>query len=703
MTRINGNNPYKAADTATTESSSATEAALVSQIDEALEALDQIDDGDLTDEYFQEKKRLTAMLKAEKAMLESGDYVNGASGTTTAEDVIPQDLEAGWNCIPPEGFSENASDRAVINGDKSRYGEYAGTVEIPNSGSSTDPNTVGFQMTDDMKAVYAETRGRDIILIVEYTNGKRESWVVKEGTVRPEPIIISAFGLSHGVTIDCSKVYRVSDGTSSSTSAVSHMMFIQGSEHDDTLIGSQSKDLIVGWAGDDTIDAMAGDDIVFGDEQYRVDEYRSGSFDASYGGNDTIRGGAGDDILYGQGGLDTSASSDVGETVAEFERAPLDDTLAEPPDADDFIDATGWDAEEEDGTIVLTNSSEEGVGGEIDIDMPEGYTMAHAEADADGSLVITFIGEDEEGNTVSFKVKIADFFTFAEGSQNPESVIRLNMHGGEGDDIIDFSRISGSAGLTTQVINITDTEGGANILLGAKSALLSEGLDLGDLTESQGVSDSALEGIVDDGVFAGLEEDESNGYTADVVNGAIEITKDGSEADPTVTIAAPEGYDRGYITEDNDYYYVILAKTGADGKADTIVYRIEKEMMTSDGTALGWEDIIVKRSTDDDIGDSFISLVPVTNASSNDSDFAMSGGDDNDDLVFAQAGTRTEDDESEIVPMMATITEAEKESEDDSDVNNDDVSNDDDVNNDDDVGNNDETNNDENGDEDDGE
>ena len=90
------------------------------------------------------------------------------------------------------------------------------------------------------------------------------------------------------------------------------------------------------------------------------------------------------------------------------------------------------------------------------------HKMAFADTDPDGNaLIITFVGEDEDGNPCTFKIKIEDFFDSSFGSDPSKAVVTLNISGSEISDIIDFSKIYG---LENQNINISEAiiSGGYN-------------------------------------------------------------------------------------------------------------------------------------------------------------------------------------------------------------------------------------------------
>jgi len=621
-----------------------TDDTLKADVEGALVAIEEFKDENLewlTEENLNELERIETMLKAESAAMDGygyGMYGPGAVDPTAWE--LPQELDPLWNGIPEDHINPYGEDANRLAEDPARYGEYMGTVEIPNSGDVAMPTNIGFQMTDDMNALYAESRGRDIIVTAEYTDGSRKSWVVRDGSVRTEPLVLSGIGLSHGVTIDCHRVYRHGG----------QPLYIHGTEFDDTIRGSQGDDGIIGYAGADNIDAGAGDDRVYGDEYY---EY-SGQFDPAYGGDDIIAGGAGNDILYGGAGLDTQFTSDSSESVNEFERTENDVSVA-PPDPSAWFQSEEWAiSDSEDGVLTFQNMGN-GEGGDIKINLEQmpGYNMAYGDMDADGSMIITFVGD--EG---MFKIKLEDFFTEQFNADDPtKRIVRLNMQGASGSDIMHFANVN----VTSQIINLLGGAG-EDIILGATNQMLADGVDPSKLTKSQKNGSGILNGHVNAGVFAADEEHPYNedgslnkwcGYEATEQNGQIVISEDSSYGDervPELCLKAPEGYTNGYITSDNNGdIYVILVKPTASGSAKTIVYKIDESLR------LDYDHIIVKNevtlttsevdSTEfKDLGAPFT----LTAVSMDESDYVIDG-QAGEDLIFAPKGTKVADDEREIV------------------------------------------------------
>ncbi len=648
MTSINTNYKANTVDPAT-QSTDPYVAQMQAEIQAALEEIEQfkLENAEwLSEEQLVQMDRIFVTLKAQAAAIEAGGVLGGPgmSGAVDEEGNLlnqPQELQPEFNGIPDDCIdSGDAYGQGLIADDPARYGDFGGTVSIPNSGDVTSPTKVAFQMTDDMVAIYGESRGRDIIITVEYEDGSRKSWVIKEGTVRPEPIVISALGLSHGVKMDFSHVMRVSTGEYPGYPYGSRSGFyIHGTEYDDEIIATQSDDAIVAYAGNDTIDGMAGNDSIWGDEYYQM----SGQFDMGYGGNDTIKGGTGDDIIYGGGGLDTSFKSDKKESVSETEGWENDIAEDMPPPGSWFGSPSGdWEVQPdmEDGMAIIENTT--GNAGVLEIDMPNGYDMAYAEKDADGNLIITFVGD--EG---TFKVKIEDFFN---EQWNDDGVVKLIFNGSSENEIIDFSRVP----VTSQAIKILGGNGD-DIILGAESALLADGVDIENMLESQKNSDNELQGYVDEGIFAVPEseyEDDmttANGYQADVQDGQIVITDDGDpNTDPAdkLNIKAPDGYDHGYITTDAaGNIYVILVKQTESGKAETIVIKIDKDLCGPGG--LTYSDISIKHAIVDDDEETFGSPLALIPVSCDYDDYLIDGGAGND-LAFFQKGANVKDVEDEV-------------------------------------------------------
>jgi hypothetical protein len=653
MTKINGIN-IKSADFSglqpkQPDETASTESSIQQEIKAALAEIEQFreENGEfLSEANAAEMDRIETMLKAESAAIDAygvaGPGTGGASPASATWD-LPDKLDPLWNGVNADSIVQIENDASKLSSDPEAYGEYQGTIEIPNSGDPTRPTLFGFQMTDDMNAAFAESRGKDIVFTVEYENGSRKSWVIKDGVTRAEPMCISAVGLSHGVTIDATKLFR-QNGSS----------VIWGTEFNDSIKGSQGADTIVGLAGDDEIYGGAGNDQIWGDEKYQY----AGQFDPSYGGKDIISGGAGDDIIYGGAGTDTTFASDSGESVAETE-AVENDIASAPPDPSEWCNSDTWQVSDiENDVVTFTNESENGSGGNIDISMAgmPGYTMAFGEATSDGSLLVTFVGDGG-----SFKAKFEDFFAdYMPDSKNAaDCIVSLTINGSDANDIMNFDAVE----TTSQVINLLGGAGD-DIVLGAHNKLVKDGLssDPEKLIQSKKNGNAALNTYLNGGIFT---EDAEHQYDDDAdltkwcgfeasVNGdkQIEITGDDSyegERAEVLTLKAPEGYDHGYITNDEDgNTYVILVKPSASGSAETIVIKIDKEL------GLGYNEILVQNQGTEKVGDGNADTVTPTaafilTAISLDAGSYLTSGGDGNDLVFVDEGANVEGSAEEIV------------------------------------------------------
>ncbi len=690
---MNVNTNYKAQDAGTTATdpvttdsstgaSSTTDPAmaqLLAEVQQAIADIEQwkLDNADILEEMddatLSNIERIYATLKAEAVAIPAMSTLSATGGSPAAGGANawdPQKLVDGWN--PPEYISTdpdpNSAAEAAIEGDTAKYGDYAGTMRIP-SGNPSDPKRVGFQMTDDMTSVTVESHGRDLIFTVGYDkdgDGKedsRESYVIKNGTMQQGDFIISARGLTHGVTIDLTQAIRVDSGTASGKGFI-----IIGSDKDDVIKGSGSDDGIVGGLGADQIDGGFGDDTIYGDEGPGADGangYIAGNFDEAAGGDDDINGGAGSDIIYAQGGNDdtvyTSDVKDKGGSVMEAENTVDNVTGANPGTGTGWLESPNGEWEEgaeEDGMVVYENTSDTNDAGEIVIDMsalPPGYTMAYGEMSADNDLILTFVNS-ETGET--FKLKIKDFFSGSFGdNKNPSTAIpHLVINGTDENDIIDMSRVKINEGNQQgQCIEIHGM-GGDDIILGPQNKMLKDGVAINAPLDST-VSNGTLNDYVNDGVFATDDnadkdghQETGDGYHSEVKDGQIYITDDTTD-DATnpdgpaekLNIVAPDGYDWGYITQDQATgdMYVVLVKTQESGKADTIVIRIDKSLTEAGGGKLGFGDISIKhRKTDND---SWGESLPLTPFSMDDDAYSLDGGDGSD-LYFAQKGSDVLDD-----------------------------------------------------------
>ena len=597
---------------------------------------------DLTDGQYKDLMRIKETLEWQITTAQNyADYpapgsVNGADPTLWD---MPQALDPYWNGIPEDNIIQDAVSKAIVESDPDWFGEYMGTVKVPNSGDPSNPTRVGFQMTDDMVACYGESRGSKLFVTAEIDNGdgttSLETYAYESNG--SEPLIISGIGCN-GVQIDFSRVY-LPDAK----------IYIHGSEGHDLIKGAQSSTNIVGYAGDDEIYGGASVDKIYGDEYYE----KAGQFDQSYGGHDTINGGGGKDVILGGGGIDTFFTSDSGDSINEYEDM-IGNKIDVPGSSSTWSDSGEWQEAEdisENGTIYFRNQSD-GSGGEITLDMseiPGNWDKAFLDMDADNNLVITIGGE-----TGTFTVVYENFF----GKQF-STPPKLNIIGSDGNDIINAENVT----VDSQVINI---KGGAgeDVIIGAKNQMLMDGVDINRLEQSQNVGNAELSTHVNSGTFAEESVDEYknedgeidrttwNGFTSEVRNNDhIFISGDSSDNVGLLQLKAPDEYTECYMgIAENDDIVIILVNKQASGNAKTIVIKVDNTLGLTyndivvgnfSSTTIGADDDANKETMGAPMTPTYISLL--------DNDYLTMGGT-GDDLIITQEGSKVlGDSASEIV------------------------------------------------------
>jgi len=677
MVRINGNSgstPNWKAETVEQAEGSGELQQLENQLDEAIASIEELDRDYLTDEQIEQLERLKATMMAEKATIDA--YQSGVvPGSTGGVSGTGADYFSGDNLSDlGSGWSSNAliSDRAEHESAMlPEDGEYMGTITVDNyGGEQTNPLGLSVDAAFEeelmgpggvIDEVNVSSRGKDLVftIIGHDANGAelRFSWVFVNGTVNSTPIIINATELSHGVKIDCSHAFRISDGNFNSLDGVARGFYIWGTEYEDVIIGSQGADKISAQGGDDFIDGMAGNDTLYGD--YVGDQLATG------GGDDTIRGGAGNDILYGGTSSvmgDTRYDSDSTsatnpESVAGFENV-IDDVAGAAPDPDDWLIGTGWDWSTDDGEVII-EQTDPSAGGSIEINLEDmqadgsTFNMVVAEVRDGTDLVLNVIGEGPNGEPVTFKIVIKDFMRAMVG-YSPEQIVKLTVNGTDASDIIDFSKVEG---ITSQVINLNGF-GGDDILINPEMQALADGLAFEDMTSSSEAPSTIRSYVENDGIFYDPETgntDEYNGYSAvyDDTSREIQITETGPHDDSGLQIVAPEGYDHGYIAIDpaTGDYLIIMVKSGSD--PDTIVIRVPAQYI-DETNGLYYNNIYIANldeSPYDEENESWQyshgtnwGLMPI---SIDPADYVIDGGDGND-IAYGLRGTKFEDVEQEI-------------------------------------------------------
>lgn len=666
MIRLTGGIKLEDAGAANPEQTQAPNAELLNDVNQTITEIDEFEAEyawALNDEQLANLRRILLTLKAEQAALSaygaSGGSSNPSTGNTNPVFDLPEDLSPYWNGMPPDCISQDDL-RSLIESRPEAYGEYMGTVNMPYNSAQT--GMLAFQMPENAIAIWGETIGNHMAITIQIDEGgttKYQTWIVRNATTRPDPIVISARGLDHKVTIDMSRVVRINDGSYPASSYENQKFYIVGTNFDDIIDGSQIDDNIMALAGNDIIRGNAGADTLYGDYGGGTGQFTDAD------GNDTVIGGAGEDTIYAGGGIDTVSRSDRGESVWDAENWENDVIPEEElPAWDSFVRIDGGATFEqvpdsnEPATIVLENTGS--VAGTLTIDMgaiPGNYTMCTGERDSNGDLVLTFVGE---GGT--FKLRIKDFFNNFNADNPADKIWRLNIIGTNFTDFIDV-RSCGT--LTTQVINISSGDQN-DIVLNTNYQFLADGGHLDGILESQGNSHDRLEDIADDGIFGYNERrpDGSrpnmrnmHGFTSRVEEGSRVIVIEG-EADAATDdlyLGKPEGYDKAYVTEDREgRLYVIFMKSTTDGsRADTIVVRIDARI---NGQPITLDNLRICRwvpdaSSSTGNGGTWNPDVEKTVISygydgSGNEDYLTDSGEGDGDTVMAQRGSRTRGAES---------------------------------------------------------
>ncbi|HEX7115844.1 MAG TPA: hypothetical protein VF193_11995 [Steroidobacter sp.] len=168
-----------------------------------------------------------------------------------------------------------------------------------------------------------------------------------------ESLVIENVRISDGGTFGLS-VINVA-GVTQTGNVIEGIVYLQGSDGDDTIVGTAGDDAIVGGAGSDVIEGGDGNDLIWGDgpvPRDSLDKY----------GDDLIRAGAGSNVVVlatsqhniGHGGSDIVeiAAGDAGSTVIyNFNAGPVDAKRAVGSLGDDHVfdtlNITGYDSVEE--------------------------------------------------------------------------------------------------------------------------------------------------------------------------------------------------------------------------------------------------------------------------------------------------------------------------------------------------------------------
>lgn len=499
------------------------------------------------------------------------DGIGPGAGITSPEGdmyQLPPDLPAGWSV--PEGGTLRIDDDGTIT-----YAEVE-TICLSLAGDQYD-NVYEVNVRSSGDDLVYDLVRREFDEAGNVTREWTESYVLKNGSVSNTDLVIDATRMGHGVRIDCSMAHRICNGYFGGLPGWPQGFNIHGTEYKDELIGSQGTDKIVGYGDGDYLDGMGGDDKLWGGEVYGIKDYPDTFDPNSTDGDDTIIGGAGNDEVYGGIGTDYGSGEDdpTSELIRDMGGANIDERVIMTEDEiaeGGWLEGDGWDySVDRDGTIVVRTTGE-GYAGSIDMTIPPGFTMAHAEPGTDGSVIVTFTGEID-GVRKSIKVELRDILKSNIGMDPATSVVRVNLYGNELDNLIDCSPLTE---LENVVWNIYGGDGNDKIY-GVSAALLLDDINATNFLQS--TYDGNLNDLVGadgKGPFAYGDEDD---YVADLSEDGrtIEIEY---VADPPVApddrelvgIAPPsDDFYRGYITRDPEDHCIVVILMNDEG--EKIVYK----------------------------------------------------------------------------------------------------------------------------------
>ncbi|MDZ4224419.1 MAG: hypothetical protein U1D33_00785, partial [bacterium] len=379
--------------------------------DRIQESLVEIRQAKKWDEYMEMEDRadveiLEAKLKSSLAVinqfLATGEWSAPAGTGETTSSTTGQiyNPDPGWKNGPVTVRNDIRSDMGLVEG-----AEYAGSVYIEEDPAQR--SVIDFKLSDTTTDFRAYNRGRDIIYVETYKDAQgalqKRYWVGKNHVtdVRAD-IRISAHDLDHGVTIDMSRTYRISDGSHGIEYGTVAGFNIAGSDGYDTIYGSQGNDYILGLKGNDKIYGMAGKDILYGDDDPGMAAARE---QGAYGlrkdledGDDILDGGAGLDDIYGGGGRDYGF-----ETDAASERHGIEEPVSSqnsPLSANAVINTSetrGWEvARSRDPNVIEIRETDTSGNSVLSLGMPSWAEMAFAEEQGN-DLKITYVGATGNG------------------------------------------------------------------------------------------------------------------------------------------------------------------------------------------------------------------------------------------------------------------------------------------------------------------
>ena len=510
----------------------------------------------------------------------------GAAGGagSSASGPLPK-LAPGWNGQPPDALTvrtDISSDQNLISG-----AEYAGSVYVEDN-DPTQPLEIAFKLSATATDFKAYNRGNDIIYIETYKdsqgNLKKRYWVGKNHVTNVRANIgISAYDLDHGVTIDLSRTYRISDGSNGIAPGTVNGFVVTGSDGYDTIYGSQGgdasrHDVLIGLKGNDKIYGGGGVDEIYGDDNpFYAEERRLGRFGLRQDlqdGDDIIDGGAGKDVIQGGGGRDFGFETDKlnGEQTPAVEEFVRNRNAA--PSAGSILgnETRGWEASSTGpGTVEISETDFNG-NSVLSLNMPQGYDMAFAEQQGN-DLKITYVGTGDGDPPKTFTVIVRGALAPRENSLN--APFTLKFRGNNGANIIDFHDVN----FANNAVEIDGAENN-DMILAPKNSLSEDGLSMDDLLDRNNrtrasQTRSAIDDIIPENDRTSSAEDEwgsnVNVSFGERQNEIVVKKRDNYSGEAFVRIDPTDEYDKAYAVKDGDDLLVILVNNRGSEPETTVV------------------------------------------------------------------------------------------------------------------------------------
>ncbi len=399
--------------------------------------------------------------------------------------------------------------------------DYAGTVYVSaDSNPAKDPNTnkdiptnLNYVMSDDPeKAVVKgsiEMRGNDAILKLEFKDGSKQSFVIKNLGARTD-IQLTIIGTKQttGFMFDASNFVSIDPATGAKRGII-----VLGSQGNDTLIGTVANDLLFGGGGKDIIFGGKGADQAYG--------YVNQDVLNTYG--EANLGADGDDIIYDidaddyiDGGPDQKGDSvfigsgnSIVNPTSGIENQGFIGEISDPSYAMDWLStSSGWDVSIDDKTGELVMTMKSGAtNAKVSLDLlaEEGFSIV---GEMDGADAVFTAYKMENGEPVYYKIRVKNF-----ASANTSLEIK--------NGIIDIGALD--VGAKEVLLQGTDASGG-NIIIDGQSVFDAYALSMADLKSNKSsFTDAQLEEMLEPYKTELSASGDPIWYNAKVKDGVIEV------------------------------------------------------------------------------------------------------------------------------------------------------------------------------------